>query len=133
MSIFGEWERLPADGIQLRPGEYQCEAILTEESFHGSGGQYAGSWAAAMSGNTGFRIAPRLAAPVFNQGGFSFDIADCYIGTTNDVQRCFSLDSTNAWQTVFTFVSANPSTNWSDPATNLTGDTFYRVTTRTAP
>jgi len=133
VSLFGEWERLPTGGIQLRPGEFQCAVVLTEESFHGSGGQYAGGWAAAMAGNISFRVAPRLTAAVFNRGEFSFDIADCYLETTNDVQRCFGLESTNVWQTVFTFVSTNPTTNWSDSATSLSGDAFYRVTTRTVP
>jgi hypothetical protein len=133
VSVFGEWERLPTGGIQLRPGEYPCEVVLTEESFHGSGGQYAGSWAAAMSGNIHFRVAPRLTGPVLDPGDFSFDIADCYPGTTNDVQRCFDLGSTNGWQTVFSFVSTTPTTNWSDRLPSLAADAYYRITTRTAP
>jgi len=44
--IFGEWERLPKDGVGLRPGDYTCDVLLTEESFHGSGLQ--GWWAHAM-------------------------------------------------------------------------------------
>jgi hypothetical protein len=86
-----------------------------------------------MAGNISFRVAPRLTAAVFHDGAFSFDIADCYLGTTNDVQRCLGLESTNLWQTVFTFVSTNPTTNWSDSAASLSGDAFYRVTTRTVP
>jgi len=49
ISIFGEWERLPVGGISLQPGDYIAEIILTEESFHRSGGTFAGYWAAAMS------------------------------------------------------------------------------------
>jgi len=133
VSLFGEWERLPTGGIQLRPGEYACEVVLTEESFHGSGGEYAGGWAAAMAGNLSFQVTPRLTARVFDQGKFSFEIADCYPGTTNDVQRCYGLASTNGWQTVFTFVSAQSATNWSDSATGGNGEAFYRVTVRTGP
>ena len=48
VAIFGEWERLPVGGIFLQPGDYSAEIVLTEESFHGSGGDYAGNWAAAM-------------------------------------------------------------------------------------
>jgi uncharacterized delta-60 repeat protein len=47
--IFGEWERLPIGGVFLAPGDYQAQFILTEESFHGSGGTYAGNWAQAIS------------------------------------------------------------------------------------
>jgi hypothetical protein len=37
VGIFGEWERLPIGGINLLPGEYEGQLVLTEESFHGSG------------------------------------------------------------------------------------------------
>lgn len=56
VSIFGEWERLPVGGVFLTPGDYTCNIILTEESFHGSGGTYAGNWAAAMGGEVTFKI-----------------------------------------------------------------------------
>jgi hypothetical protein len=61
VGIFGEWERLPVGGIQLRPGDYACQIILTEESFHGSGGALAGGWAAAMGAEVWFQAAPRRA------------------------------------------------------------------------
>lgn len=56
VSIFGEWERLPVGGIFLAPGSYDCEFFLTEESFHGDGGIYAGNWAAAMGAPISFTI-----------------------------------------------------------------------------
>jgi hypothetical protein len=56
VSIFGEWERLPAGGIVLPDGDYGASMILTEESFHGSGGTYAGFWASAMSAWMEFSI-----------------------------------------------------------------------------
>jgi hypothetical protein len=56
VSIFGEWERLPAGGILLPDGDYGASLILTEESFHGSGGTYAGFWASAMSAWIEFSI-----------------------------------------------------------------------------
>ena len=56
VSIFGEWERLPVGGIFLQPGDYIAELILTEESFHGSGGTFAGNWAAAMGANIEFSV-----------------------------------------------------------------------------
>ena len=56
VSIFGEWERLPTGGVFLPPGNYSCELVLTEESFHGSGGTFAGNWAGALKGNISFTI-----------------------------------------------------------------------------
>ena len=54
VGIFGEWERLPKNGVGLRPGDYACYMLLTEESFHGSGLQ--GWWAHAMKGQARFTI-----------------------------------------------------------------------------
>ena len=60
VTIFGEWERLPVGGVYLEPGKYRCQMLLTEESFHGSGGELAGGWAAAMGADISFRLkAPR--------------------------------------------------------------------------
>lgn len=56
IEIFGEWERLPIDGVPLTAGDYSAQLILTEESFHGDGGQYAGNWAAAMGASIQFTI-----------------------------------------------------------------------------
>ena len=49
ITIFGEWERLPMGNVPLSAGNYNAQLILTEESFHGDGGQYAGNWAGAMA------------------------------------------------------------------------------------
>jgi hypothetical protein len=54
--IFGEWERLPMSGVPLTPGDYTTQVVITEESFHGDGGQYAGNWAAAMGATIQFMI-----------------------------------------------------------------------------
>jgi hypothetical protein len=56
VSIFGEWERLPTGQVNLQPGEYNCQILLTEESFHGSGGTLAGNWAGAVTANIMFTI-----------------------------------------------------------------------------
>ena len=56
VGVFGEWERLYVGGIYLRSGVYTCQIVLTEESFHGSGGTYAGNWAAAMRATISFEI-----------------------------------------------------------------------------
>jgi hypothetical protein len=54
VDIFGEWERLPIGGVPLAPGVYSAQLVLTEESFHGDGGTYAGNWAAAMGATIQF-------------------------------------------------------------------------------
>ena len=56
VGVFGEWERLPMGGVYLQPGGYLAQIILTEESFHGSGGSYAGNWAGAMGADIQFFI-----------------------------------------------------------------------------
>jgi hypothetical protein len=89
-SIFGEWERLPVGGVFLLPGEYFCQLILTEESFHGSGGTFAGSWAGAMSATIEFGIMP----PLDSDGdGVPDDVDNC-IGTPNPGQEDDDNDGT---------------------------------------
>jgi len=61
VGVFGEWERLPMGNVHLAAGEYGCQMILTEESFHGSGGEHSGNWAAAMGADISFTIVPKLA------------------------------------------------------------------------
>jgi hypothetical protein len=57
MTVFGEWERLPMGEVYLPVGEYSCQFILTEESFHGwPSGSYTGNWASAMGGDIQFTI-----------------------------------------------------------------------------
>jgi hypothetical protein len=65
ISIFGEWERLPIGQVNLQPGEYNCQIVLTEESFHGSGGTLAGNWAGAMVANLNFSIIPTIPLPEY--------------------------------------------------------------------
>ena len=60
VTIYGEYERLPMDNVHLSPGEYACQVMLTEESFHGDG-TYAGGWAAAVGGLVTFTIVPEPA------------------------------------------------------------------------
>jgi hypothetical protein len=132
-AIYGEWERLPLGGIQLMPGEYQCQVILTEESFHGSGGQYAGGWAAAMGGEGTFRVAPRLTRVSVANNAVLLELVDCYLGITNRLERCFELGQASGWQEVFTFVSTTPNTNWSETIPAGFAQAFYRVTSQVAP
>lgn len=56
VSVFGEWERLPKNGVSLPEGEYECRFVLTEESFHGSGGELGGFWTKALEGEIAFDI-----------------------------------------------------------------------------
>jgi hypothetical protein len=71
VGVFGEWERLPMGGVFFRPGSYNAEFLLTEESFHGTGP--AGGWAAAMSGEATFSLCPHN--PVGDLNG------DCRVDT----------------------------------------------------
>ena len=64
VAIFGEWERLPVGGVFPEIGDdFVAQLIITEESFHGSGGQYAGNWAAAMSAEIGSIIVDPIPLP----------------------------------------------------------------------
>lgn len=64
VSVYGEWERLPTDGITLASGSYTLEFLLTEESFHDSG--LGGWWAHACHGPAEFSIqTPAPRATVF--------------------------------------------------------------------
>jgi hypothetical protein len=54
IEIFGEWERLPMGSVNLSSSEYIAQLMITEESFHGDGGTYAGNWAAAMGATIQF-------------------------------------------------------------------------------
>jgi hypothetical protein len=71
ISVFGEWERLPAGGIGLTPGSYACQLVLTEESFHGSGGPDAGSWASAMGAPVEFQIVTGATSAAADPAPFS--------------------------------------------------------------
>jgi hypothetical protein len=64
ISIFGEWERLPVGGVYLQDGDYHVQMVLTEESFHGSGGSLSGNWAAAMGAYVAFSISQATAVRV---------------------------------------------------------------------
>lgn len=133
VSIFGEWERLPVGGLQLRPGDYPCQIILTEESFHGSGGALAGGWAAAMGGDVSFRVAPRIQMAALAGDRLLLTITDCYVGFTNTLERSGQVGATGTWQSVFTFVNVSPSTNWSDSISAPPSTSFYRVRSEALP
>jgi hypothetical protein len=65
MSLFGEWERLPMGEIYLPEGDYTCQFILTEESFHSwPGGSYTGNWASVMGTEVEFTIMEDYSLPV---------------------------------------------------------------------
>ena len=133
MTIFGEWERLPVGGLQLMPGDYPCQLFLTEESFHGSGGQYAGGWAAAMAADVSFLVAPRIQAISSVRNVVSLAVADCYVGLTNGIERSFALGPAASWQKVFLFVSETPGTNWSETIGAGAAQAFYRVVSGVTP
>lgn len=98
VGIFGEWERLPKNGVGLRPGDYTCYMLLTEESFHGSGLQ--GWWAHAMKGQARFTILPEANCKEPIKGDLN---DDCKV----DFQDIVIL-VTNAWLTTPTSLDWNP-------------------------
>ena len=56
ISVYGQVERTPVGGKFLPSYDYSAQLILTEESFHGLGGTFAGNWAAAMGNDIQFTI-----------------------------------------------------------------------------
>lgn len=62
LDIFGEWERLPQDGISLPEDTYTVNLRLTEESFHtpwdSSGNDTGGYWATVMDSDITFSVVP---------------------------------------------------------------------------
>jgi hypothetical protein len=48
VGVYAEIERLCDGETRLPPGNYDCRAVLTEESFHQSG-SFEGNWAFAMA------------------------------------------------------------------------------------
>ena len=81
VAIFGEWERLPVGGVFPEIGDdFEAQLVLTEESFHGSGGQYAGGWAAAMGGDIPPRPYPEtgIASGVTNSGWTTVNLEHDY-------------------------------------------------------
>ena len=105
VEIFGEWERLPVGGVLLDPGDYQAEFILTEESFHGSGGTYAGNWAQVLNDPVTFTIAERVSETLHLSPGWNLvtlpilpesvytaqalldDINDVHLGSCSEIDR----------------------------------------------
>jgi hypothetical protein len=71
VGIFAEWERLPKNGVGLLPGDYACDMLLTEESFHGSGLQ--GFWAHAVRGQIEFTILPEAVCTQSIKGDLNED------------------------------------------------------------
>jgi len=63
----GQSERALPGQLVLAPGEYKCEFILTEESFHQSG--LGGGWAGAMGEDVRFTVVPIPASIYLFAGG----------------------------------------------------------------
>jgi hypothetical protein len=103
VSVYGEWERLPTGAVYLSPGMYECQAILTEESFHGSGGSLAGNWAGAVSGNISFTIIPAEAVPEAPLGTITIlflmvAVSALFLKRKNTVHACtFQTKESTRW------------------------------------
>ena len=100
MSVFGEWERLPVGGVYLQHGDYLAQMMLSEESFHGSGGSFAGCWAAAMGADIQFTLAPESpTAPVVTDiPGQTIPEGDSFV-TINLDDYVSDVDNTDAEMT----------------------------------
>jgi len=97
VGVYGEWERLPANGVPLVPGMYDCRFLLTEESFHGSG--LAGWWAHAMQGDVTFSTASAPDPPV--QGiNFTSWQADQYNTAESDTSLSQLADTGANWASI---------------------------------
>ncbi|MCJ7610409.1 hypothetical protein MUP00_12235 [Candidatus Bathyarchaeota archaeon] len=42
--------------VNLQAGQYDYQIVLTQESFHGSGGSFAWNWAGAVNARVTFTI-----------------------------------------------------------------------------
>ena len=76
IGIYGEWERLPPGGVFLATGDYDCQVMLTEESFHATGGTLGGGWAAAVGADVEFTIVDAAPTPGDANGDGKIDGAD---------------------------------------------------------
>lgn len=66
VDVFGEWERLPVGGVYLELGDYSCQIMLTEESFHWSGDdRWDGGWAGAVGADIEFTTVPEPSTLIF--------------------------------------------------------------------
>jgi hypothetical protein len=69
----------------------------------------------------------------FTADRLALTINDCYIGSTNTLERCSRIGGVGDWQSVFTFVSITTSTNWEDIVSTSPGAAFYRVRSHALP
>jgi hypothetical protein len=117
VSIFGEWERLPVGGVHLQSGDYACQIMLTEESFHGScvngSCELAGNWAAAMGAGIQFNISSpltlTLAINPSSGGSTSPSVGNSFYYTQNQVVTVRAIPKTGYRFLSWTGEVANPS------------------------
>jgi hypothetical protein len=89
-----------------------------------------------MGNNISFvcpEVRPTLQEMSITNGAFSFAIIDCKIGVAYQVERALVLGSSNGWQSVFSFVSADPKTNWSELIPSAGPGAYYRVKSQSTP
>jgi len=87
ISVYGQVERTPVGGMFLPLGSYDATFVLTEESFHGSGGDLAGGWAAAMSGPAVFTLTtgggPATDTVQITRAEYKADKSELYVEATS--------------------------------------------------
>jgi hypothetical protein len=111
VSIYGQVEHSPVGGVYLQPGDYACQIMLTEESFHGTG--IAGNWAAAMGADIQFNISSPLtltmAISPSSGGSTSPSLGNSFYYTQNQVVTVNAFPKTGYRFLSWTGEVANPS------------------------
>ena len=118
ISIFGEWERLPVGSVYLPIGDYTAQIYLTEESFHGSGGELSGNWAAAMGAELKFCIIDGSSTPV---GSIIINDGEAY---TKSASVNLSLSACDADSDVSQMRLSNDESTWNEWESYITEKTW---------
>ena len=84
-------------------------------------------------GNLAVQARPVIKRAAVTNGLFSLAIANCSTGATNYVERSADPAGLSGWSDVFTFLSPQDETNWTDPQPAGAARAFYRVKTLRAP
>lgn len=78
-------------------------------------------------GNLTVDCRPVLKPSAAINGLHSFTIANCPTGATNYVERSADVAGKAGWQDVFSFLTPDVETNWTDPQSTAATNSFYRV------
>lgn len=115
VSIRLEIERFEEGTLVLPPGNYDCRFLLTEESFHQSGG--GGYWQSAlMADRVRFSIRDRVVPPVILSPAEGSTVGSCFvlqgIAEPLEIIRVYANDSS---QQPLATVRSGPTGRWRAP------------------